>query len=49
MQFLKTILWMAFFAVATLLWIVVFEYGFSNFGAGMKAELSGLRGLFGSG
>jgi hypothetical protein len=48
MQLLKILLWGAFFAVATLFWIVVFEYGFSNIGSNMKAELSGLRELFGT-
>ena len=48
MQILKILLWGAFFAVATLFWIVVFEYGFSNIGSNMKAELSGLHELFGT-
>ncbi len=44
----KAMLWGAFFSVATVFWVVIFEYGFSDILSDMKAEFSGLRDLFGA-
>jgi hypothetical protein len=49
MGLIRTLFWIALFVASTFCFIVIFEYGFSNFGANAKKEMDSLKTVFGLG
>jgi hypothetical protein len=47
MNLIRSAFWIALFIASTFCFIVVFEYGFSNFGANAKKEVASLKHIFG--
>jgi hypothetical protein len=41
-RYVRAILWLIFFAIATFCWVVVIEHGPENFVAGSRIELENL-------
>ena len=46
MNLIRSIFWIALFVASTFCFIVVFEHGFSNFGANAKKEVQSLKTIF---
>lgn len=46
MSLIRTIFWIALFIASTFCFIVIFEHGFSNFGANAKKEVESLKIIF---
>jgi hypothetical protein len=47
MNLIRSAFWIALFLASTFCFIVVFEYGFTNFGANAKKEVAMLKTMFG--
>jgi hypothetical protein len=47
MALIRSILWFALFVASTFCFIVLFEYGFSNFGSNAQKEVESLKAVFG--
>lgn len=47
MNLIRTAFWIALFVASTFCFIVVFEYGFTNFGANARKEVQSLKTVFG--
>jgi hypothetical protein len=43
MKFVRLVLWLLFFAVATFCWVVLIEHGVDNFAEGAAIELENLK------
>jgi hypothetical protein len=41
-RYFRLLLWLAFFAIATICWVVIMEHGPENFIEGMKIEIQNL-------
>jgi hypothetical protein len=41
-RYFRLLLWFAFFAIATICWVVIIEHGPENFIEGMKIEIENL-------
>ena len=46
MNLIRSIFWIALFIASTFCFIVVFEYGFSNFGENCRKEVASLKHIF---
>ena len=46
MNLIRSLFWIALFIASTFCFIVVFEYGFSNFGENCKKEVASLKHIF---
>lgn len=49
MNLLRSAFWVLLFIASTFCFIVIFEYGFSNFGENAKREVEALKIVFGIG
>jgi hypothetical protein len=47
MNLIRTAFWIALFVASTFCFIVVFEYGFTNFGLNCRKEVQSLKTIFG--
>ncbi|MEO6785357.1 MAG: hypothetical protein ABI318_04415 [Chthoniobacteraceae bacterium] len=47
MALIRSIFWFALFVASTFCFIVLFEYGFSNFGSNAQKEVESLKTVFG--
>ena len=47
MNLIRSAFWIALFVASTFCFIVVFEYGFANFGVNAKKEVAMLKTIFG--
>ena len=47
MALIRSIFWFALFVASTFCFVVLFEYGFSNFGSYAQKEVESLKTVFG--
>ena len=47
MALLRSLFWFALFLASTFFFVVVFEHGFTNFGANAKTEIDSLKVMVG--